>query len=181
MLQVPERIYVAGEYIVQLRGDFLAGMEYRALTGSSFEEAWDALRPQLLEHELAKAGVPPQRQEDAERVDKAWKPGEEREPLRVVSRDVWDTMFMDLFFSFAAGWRRDHRWDAKHRQDEDQDMEPRFRGPYVKFARLFPYAVLRKLRPVVFGLLSEALSDPSEADAEGTSDRPKEKPESPDP
>lgn len=159
MLQVPERIYKAGEHAVQLRGDFLAGMEYRALTGSSFEEAWDALRPQLLEHELATA--------------------EKREPKRVVSRDVWDTMFMDLFFAFAAGWRRDHKWDARHRQDDDQDQEPRFRGPYVKFAREFPYAVLRKLRPIVFGLLSEALSDPLEAAAQGEDARPR--PESPDP
>ena len=152
MLQVPERIYKAGEHAVQLRGDFLAGMEYRALTGSSFEEAWDALRPQLLEHELAKA--------------------EEREPLRVVSRDVWDTMFMDLFFAFSAGWRRDHKWDSRHRCDDDPDMDPRFRGPYVKFARIFPHSVLRKLRTVVFGLLNETLSDPSEAADQGEDERP---------
>ena len=158
MLQPPERPFKLpnGDWVV-LRGNFHAGMNYRTVTGgkdgSSLEEAWDSLRPQLLEHELATA--------------------EGREPVRVVSRDVWDTMFMDLFFAFAADWRLDHRWDAKHRRDEDPDeLDPRFRGPYIAFARMFPYTVLRKLRPVVFGLLSESLSDPSEAAGQGEDERP---------
>ena len=99
----------------------------------------------------------------------------------MVDRYIWDDMFMDLFFAFSASWRRECRWDQTHREEDDTDREPRWRGPYVAFAKLFHNRVLVKLRVVVFGLLNDALSDPTEADAEGASDRPNDEPETPTP